>query len=92
MIAACFSLAARNTAGADAQRLQVDEEHVPSFRHRIRADTVMSGKHNLNQPDSERRKLNCMAAVHQREGKEESRATKVTVRLNFTFEPRGSHE
>ncbi|XP_054464915.1 nephrocystin-4 [Anoplopoma fimbria] len=31
----------------------------------------MDGERDLNQPDGGRRKLNCMAAVHRREGKEE---------------------
>ncbi|KAK9515632.1 hypothetical protein VZT92_026260 [Zoarces viviparus] len=37
--------------------------------HRLEID----GQHDLNEPDSGRRKLNCMAAVHRREGKEEAK-------------------
>ncbi|KAM9350369.1 nephrocystin-4 [Symphorus nematophorus] len=68
-----LQLNARNTA--QAHRLEID---VPSFRHGIRADTIMPGEHRLNEPDGGRRKLSCMAAVHQREGKEDAKAAKVT--------------
>lgn len=81
MIVACFSFTARNTA--QACRLEIDGEHVPSFRRGIGADTMVPGEHNLNEPDSGQRKLNCMAAVHQREGKEDAKAAKVMVSSNF---------
>ncbi|TMS16244.1 Nephrocystin-4 [Larimichthys crocea] len=71
-----LQLNARNTA--QACRLEIDGEHVPSFRRGIGADTIVPGEHNLNEPDSGQRKLNCMAAVHQREGKEDAKAAKVT--------------
>lgn len=58
---------------------------MPSFRRGIGADTVVLGEHGLNEPDGERRKLDCMAAVHQREGKEDAKATKITVRSNFAL-------
>lgn len=86
MIAACFSFAARNTA--QAHRLEIDGDPVPLFKHGIRADFVPGG-HNLNEADSERRKLNCMAAVHQREGKEDVKAAKIMVRSIFSLEPTG---
>lgn len=81
MIVACLSFAATNTA--QAQRLEIDR--MPSFRRGIRADTVVPGEHSLNGPDDERHKLNCMAAVRQREGKEDVKASKVTVRSNFAL-------
>lgn len=90
MIAVCFSFTARNAA--QAQRLQIDESHMPLFRRGIGADTIMPTEPNLNEPDGGRRKLNCMAAVHQREGKEDAKATKVTVRVNFALEPMGSQQ
>ncbi|XP_044207791.1 nephrocystin-4 isoform X2 [Thunnus albacares] len=71
-----LQLNARNAA--QAQRLQIDQAHMPPFRRGIRADTIMPAEHNLNEPDGGRHKLNCMAAVHQREGKEDAKATKVT--------------
>uniref|UniRef100_A0A3P8SSD5 Nephrocystin 4 n=1 Tax=Amphiprion percula TaxID=161767 RepID=A0A3P8SSD5_AMPPE len=39
MTAACFSSTARNTA--QAHRLEIDGDRIPSFRHGIRADTIM---------------------------------------------------
>uniref|UniRef100_A0A7N6BPE9 Nephrocystin 4 n=1 Tax=Anabas testudineus TaxID=64144 RepID=A0A7N6BPE9_ANATE len=69
-----LQLNARNTA--QAHRLEIDGDPVPLFKHGIRAD-FMPGGHNLNEADSERRKLNCMAAVHQREGKEDVKAAKI---------------
>lgn len=86
MIAACFSFTARNTAQAD--RLEIDEDRVPLSNHRIRADFMPRG-HNLNEPDSVRRKLTCMAAVHQREAKEDVKAAKIMVRSIFSLEPMG---
>lgn len=89
MIAACFSFTARNTA--QAHRLEIDGDRVPLFRHGIRADTIMPREQNLNEPDGGRRKLSCMAAVHQREGKEDAKAAKM-VRSNFALEPMGRQE
>lgn len=86
MIAACFFFTARNAA--QAHRLEIDGDRVPLFKRGIRAD-FMPGGHNLNEPDSERRKLNCMAAVHQREGKEDAKAAKIMVRSIFSLEPMG---
>ncbi|XP_070825596.1 nephrocystin-4 [Chaetodon trifascialis] len=71
-----LQLNARNTA--QAHRLEIDGDRVPSLRRDIRADAAVLSEHSLNEPDSERRKLNCMAAVHQREAKEDAKATKVT--------------
>uniref|UniRef100_A0A665TCW4 Nephrocystin 4 n=2 Tax=Echeneis naucrates TaxID=173247 RepID=A0A665TCW4_ECHNA len=68
-------LNARNTA--QARRLEIDEDRVPLFRHGIRPENKMPGEHGLNDPDGDRRKLDCMAAVHQRESKEGAKAVKV---------------
>lgn len=87
MIAACFSFTARNTA--QAHKREIDGDHMPPFRRGVRAGTIIPGEHNLNEVDGGRRKLSCMAAVHQREGKEDAKAAKVTVRSNFALEPRG---
>ncbi|KAG8002845.1 Nephrocystin-4 [Nibea albiflora] len=78
---------ARNTA--QACRLEIDGEHVPSFRRGIGADTMVPGEHSLNDPDGGQRKLNCMAAVYQREGKEDAKAAKLTDR---TKEARSAKE
>lgn len=90
MIAACFSFTARNAA--QAHRLELDGHRAASFRRGIRADIVMPGEHNLNEPDGGHRKLNCMAAVHRREGKEDAKTAKVTVRSSFALEPPGRQE
>ncbi|XP_008278421.1 nephrocystin-4 [Stegastes partitus] len=66
-----LQLNARNAA--QAHRLETDGDRLPSFRRGIRADAIAPGE-----PDSGRRKLSCMAAVHQREGKEDARTAKVT--------------
>ncbi len=76
----CFFFTVRNAA--QAHRLQIDGDRVPSFRRGMRADTIVPGERSLNEPDSVRRKLDRMAAVHKREGKEDAKA-KVTVRSNF---------
>ncbi|XP_035511725.1 nephrocystin-4 [Morone saxatilis] len=68
----------RNTA--QAHRLEKDGDRVPLFRRGIRADAIVPGEHNLNEPDGGRRKLDCMAAVHQREGKEDAKVPTVTDR------------
>ncbi|KAF3696625.1 Nephrocystin-4 [Channa argus] len=68
-----LQLNARNAA--QAHRLEMDGNRVPLLRRGIRAD-FMPGEHDLNEPDSERRKLNCMAAVHQREGRGQLKAAK----------------
>ncbi|XP_061830665.1 nephrocystin-4 isoform X2 [Nerophis lumbriciformis] len=73
-----LQLNVRNTA--QAQRLQVR-------RGRINTDGIFSGA----EPDSGRRKLECMAAVHQKEGKKEGfKTTKSmdrTKRLTLTRQP-----
>ncbi|TKS77236.1 Nephrocystin-4 [Collichthys lucidus] len=81
---------ARNTA--QACRLEIDGEHVPSFRRGIGADTMVPGVHNLNEPDGGQRKLNCMAAVHQREGKEDAKAAKVTDRTKEARSAKERHQ
>lgn len=86
MIAVCFSFTVRNAA--QAHRLEIDGDRGPLFKRGVRADFMPEG-HNLNEPDSERRKLNCMAAVHQREGKEDVKAAKILVRSICSLEPMG---
>lgn len=73
------------TAGnsAQAHRLEMEGDRVPLYKHGIRSSTTMPREHNLNQPDEVSRKLNCIAAVRQREGKEDAKAAKVMVRSNF---------
>ncbi|XP_034731405.1 nephrocystin-4 isoform X2 [Etheostoma cragini] len=73
-----FQLNARNAA--QAHRLERDGDHVPLFRRGVKADTIVAGELNLNELDGGRRKLNCMAAVHQREGREDAKETEVTDR------------
>ena len=87
MIAVCLSSAARNTA--QAHRLEMDGDHVPLYRHRIRPDSLTPGGLNLNEPNGGRRKLDCMAAVRQREAQEGGQAANVTVRSIFALGPRG---
>ncbi|XP_041655501.1 nephrocystin-4 [Cheilinus undulatus] len=70
-----LQLNARNAA--QAHRLEMDGDRVPLYKRGIRADIIMPGEHNLNEPDSGTRKLNCMAAVHQREGRKDAKATEV---------------
>ncbi|XP_047466710.1 nephrocystin-4-like isoform X2 [Mugil cephalus] len=69
-----YSLNARNTA--QAHRLEIDGDQKPLFRSGIRADSIVPEERNLKEPDSGRRKLLCMAAVHQREGREDAKAAK----------------
>lgn len=83
MIVVCFCFTARNAA--QARRLEIDGHRELWFRHGIRADTAVPGQRSINEPDGERRKLDCMAAVHRREGKEDAKAAKVTVRSNFAL-------
>lgn len=73
MLAYGFSFVARNTA--QAQRLQVQEKHGPAYSARLNNATILSG--GKNKPDGGHRKLECMAAVHQ---KEACQTTRVTVR------------
>lgn len=67
----------RNTAAAD--RLRINEDRMPLFRHGIRADKIVPKERDLNEPDDGHRKLKCMAAVHEREAREDAKAAKVTV-------------
>ncbi|XP_053281847.1 nephrocystin-4 [Pleuronectes platessa] len=71
-----LQLNARNAA--QAHRLEMDGAHVPLYRHRIRPDSVMPAELNLNEPNGVRRKLDCMAAVRQREAREGVQAANVT--------------
>ncbi|XP_034393540.1 nephrocystin-4 isoform X3 [Cyclopterus lumpus] len=50
--------------------------------HRLGKD----GAHDLNEPDGGRRKLDCMAAVHRREGKEEAKVTDRTKEARLARE------
>ncbi|XP_013875853.1 nephrocystin-4 isoform X2 [Austrofundulus limnaeus] len=70
-----FQLSARTTA--QAHRLEKDGDHTLLYS-RIRADASMPGERNLKDTSIERRKLDCMAAVHQREAKDNSAATEIT--------------
>ncbi|XP_044066903.1 nephrocystin-4 isoform X1 [Siniperca chuatsi] len=85
-----LQLNARNTA--QAHRLEIDGDRVPLFKRGIRADTIMPGERNLNEPDGGRRKLNCMAAVHQREGKKDDEAAKATDRTKEAWFTKDLHE
>ncbi|XP_040922087.1 nephrocystin-4 [Toxotes jaculatrix] len=74
-----LQLNARNTA--QAHRLDLDGDRGLLFRHRIRQpDNIIPGELKLNEPDGGRRKFDCMAAVHRREGKEGVRAAKATTK------------
>lgn len=73
MIAACFSSTARNAAQAPG--LEVEGGGAP---------LLVPGQRNLNEADSERHKRSCMAAVHQREGKQDAKAAKIMVRSVFS--------
>ncbi|XP_029910825.1 nephrocystin-4 [Myripristis murdjan] len=56
---------------ARAKRLEMDRDLVALFRNKIKADAPMPDGRNPDEPnDSRQHKLNRMAAVHQREGKE----------------------
>lgn len=81
MTVVCLCFAARNTA--QAHSLEMKEEHELRFRHGIRADNVAAREHGINELDGERRKLDCMAAVHRREGKGD--AASATVRPNVVL-------
>ncbi|XP_077405435.1 nephrocystin-4 isoform X2 [Vanacampus margaritifer] len=61
----------RNTA--HAQRLRVQEEGGPPYSSMISDDTIFSEE--KNKLDSGHRKLECMAAVHQKEGNKEAYKT-----------------
>ncbi|XP_057716671.1 nephrocystin-4 isoform X7 [Corythoichthys intestinalis] len=61
----------RNTA--QAQRLQVQEEGGPLYRGKICNDAIFSGEGSKF--DSGRRKLECMAAVYQKEAQKEASKT-----------------
>ncbi|GAA6223460.1 nephrocystin-4 isoform X1 [Lates japonicus] len=69
-----LQLNARNAA--QAHRLEMDGDQEPSIRRRIRPDNVKPAEHDVNEADGGLRKLKCMAAVHQREGKEGVKAAK----------------
>lgn len=77
---ACFYFTARSTA--QAHRLEKDENHMLLYG-RTRADARTLEKQNLMDTNVERRKLDCMAAVHQREAKENSEAAEMMVSSNI---------
>nr|XP_015822952.2 nephrocystin-4 isoform X2 [Nothobranchius furzeri] len=92
------SLSPRNifqhNAGNTAQvhRLKMDEDHMRLYRDRIRADAVIPEELNLN---SQRRKLECMAAVRRREAKENSEAAESlghAEEVRFTSEVKPNEE
>ncbi|XP_058498816.1 nephrocystin-4 isoform X1 [Solea solea] len=64
----------RNTA--QTQRHEVGD-CVPWYRRQSRPD-ITPGEHNLNESDGDHHKIDGMAAMHQREGKEGIKALKVT--------------
>ncbi|TDH10839.1 hypothetical protein EPR50_G00079340 [Perca flavescens] len=76
LVTSSVAESARNAA--QAHRLEIDGDRVPLFRRGVRADTIVAGELKLNEPDGGRRKLNCMAAVHQREGREDAKKAEVT--------------
>ncbi|XP_061592666.1 nephrocystin-4 isoform X1 [Cololabis saira] len=82
-------LNARNTAHAD--RLGMDSGPTSSLRSRVTAETITPRDRNPNQLDSGRRKLDCMAAVHQREAREDAKAAKVVVHTKDAKFPREVH-
>uniref|UniRef100_A0A667WGD4 Nephrocystin 4 n=1 Tax=Myripristis murdjan TaxID=586833 RepID=A0A667WGD4_9TELE len=89
MVMGCFSLAERNIARA--KRLEMDRDLVALFRNKIKADAPMPDGRNPDEPnDSRQHKLNRMAAVHQREGKEaaesQAKVTKVTEQAQLARE------
>ncbi|XP_037135657.1 nephrocystin-4 isoform X1 [Syngnathus acus] len=63
-----LQLNVKNTA--QAQRLQVQEEHGPAYRGGINNSTSFSWE--KSKLESGHRKLQCMAAVHQKEGKKDA--------------------
>uniref|UniRef100_A0A1A8R147 Nephronophthisis 4 n=1 Tax=Nothobranchius rachovii TaxID=451742 RepID=A0A1A8R147_9TELE len=85
-----FQLNAGNTA--QVHRLKMDEDHTRLYRDRIRADAVIPEEPNLN---SQRRKLECMAAVRRREAKENSEAAESlghAEEVRFTSEVKPNEE
>ncbi|XP_065817624.1 nephrocystin-4-like isoform X2 [Labrus bergylta] len=80
-----LQLNARNAA--QAHRLEMDGDLVPLYKRGIRADIIMPGEH-----DSGTRKLNCMAAVHQREGKKDAQAAKVMDQKKQSLLTRELHQ
>ncbi|XP_029292047.1 nephrocystin-4 isoform X2 [Cottoperca gobio] len=85
-----LQLNARNAA--QAHRLEMDGGGVPLFRRGIGTDTIVPAERGLNQPDGGRRKLDCMAAVHQREGKEHAKESEVTGRTKEARLARGLNQ
>lgn len=73
---ACFYFTARNAA--QAHRLEKDEDRMLLYSQ-TRADACTLEERNLKDTNVERRKLDCMAAVHQREAKENSKAAEMMV-------------
>lgn len=77
---ACLYFTARTTA--QAHRLERDEDRTLLYS-RIRADASMTGERNLKDTSIERQKLDCMAAVHQREARENMNAAEMSVSSDF---------
>ncbi|XP_051913301.1 nephrocystin-4 isoform X2 [Hippocampus zosterae] len=74
---------AKNTA--QAQRLQVQEKHRPAYSFRLNNATILSG--GKNKPDNGHRKLECMAAVHQKEACQTTCFTDGAKEVPLTKEP-----
>ncbi|KAK5863241.1 hypothetical protein PBY51_000287 [Eleginops maclovinus] len=79
-------LNARNAA--QAHRLEMDVDSRPLFRRGIGSDSFLPSEHNP-EADDMRRKLDCMAAVHRREGKE---VAEVTGRTKEARSARGPNQ
>lgn len=78
MTVACFFLAAKNTA----QERRLDVDRMPLDKNRIKTYNINPEVQNLN-TDSRRRKLDCMAAVHRLEAKENTKTVDVKVISDF---------
>ncbi|XP_047186892.1 nephrocystin-4 isoform X2 [Scophthalmus maximus] len=63
---------------AQPHRPEIDGGRVPLHRRGLRPDDILPGEHHRHEADGGRRKLDCMAAVLQREAKEGVKAVKAT--------------
>ncbi|XP_068161997.1 LOW QUALITY PROTEIN: nephrocystin-4 [Antennarius striatus] len=78
-----LQLNAKNTAQAHRQKTD-DSYRGLSIRCGIRTDNIVPQEHSLKNSDGRRHKLDCMATMHQLEGKEEAEAAMVTGRIKET--------
>ncbi|KAM8864014.1 nephrocystin-4 isoform 2-T2 [Spinachia spinachia] len=89
------SLSSRNALQLNGKHL--DAQPTESWRNAAQAPRAeIEGQHNLNGPGSRRRKLDCMAAVRQREGTEEPKVTDRTTEARlprelYQIKPSGKH-